>query len=74
MCIRDRPYNVPDTQYVIEPGTRIIIPVYALHNDPAYFPNPEKFNPERFADDRTIRRGTYLPFGDGPRICIGEFK
>ena len=54
-------YNVPDTRYVIEPGTRVIILVYAIHNDPNNYPDPKKFDPERFSDNKKIRKGTYLP-------------
>lgn len=51
------------------PGNSVIIPIYALQRDPNNFPNPLSFNPGRF--DEPITPGTYLPFGDGPRICIG---
>lgn len=53
---------------------KIIIPTLGLHHDSNYFPNPEVFDPERFSDERrsTIQPGSYLPFGDGPRICIGK--
>ena len=46
---------------------------YLLHRRPDYFPNPEIFNPDRWTDDfeRTRPRYAYLPFGGGPRICIG---
>lgn len=45
-----------------------------LHHDPEYYPNPEKFDPERFSEENKSKRPayTYLPFGDGPRICIGK--
>lgn len=65
-------FQVPDTKYVVEPGTQIIIPVHCFHHDEKYFPDPERFDPERFAEGKTIQKGTFLPFGDGPRICIGE--
>uniref|UniRef100_A0A1B6L6W5 Cytochrome P450 n=1 Tax=Graphocephala atropunctata TaxID=36148 RepID=A0A1B6L6W5_9HEMI len=66
-------YQVPDSSLVIEKGTRILVPVFSLHHDPQYFPDPEKFDPERFSLENKpkIVQGTYLPFGDGPRICIG---
>lgn len=53
-----------------------MIPIYGLHHDPQYFPEPEKFNPENFSDDSKARRpqNAYLPFGDGPRNCIGNIK
>lgn len=66
-------YQFPDSDYVMEKGTRILIPVYAIHHDPQYYPDPERFDPERFSEENKKMRpqGTYLPFGDGPRICIG---
>lgn len=53
-----------------------MISVLALHNDPEYFPNPKKFDPERFSKENksNIRPFTFIPFGDGPRICIGNKK
>lgn len=66
-------YQVPDSDLVIDKGMNIIIPVYALHHDPQYYPEPERFDPERFSEESLKSRpdGTYLPFGDGPRMCIG---
>ncbi|KAI4456047.1 cytochrome p450 [Holotrichia oblita] len=70
-CTQD--YQVPFSNSVIEKGTFTIISAMGLHRDPEYFPNPEKFYPDRFSDANLskIRAGSYLPFGDGPRICIG---
>lgn len=52
------------------------IPIYSLHRDSKYFPNPEKFDPERFNDvnKQEIVPFTYLPFGVGPRNCIGNLQ
>ncbi|GBP90648.1 hypothetical protein EVAR_65064_1 [Eumeta japonica] len=57
----------------VEKGTVISIPVYALHRDPKYYPEPEKFVPERFSDEgkKNIANYTYMPFGDGHRMCLG---
>lgn len=59
---------------VIEKGTIINVPVYLLHRNPKYWPNPEKFDPERFNPNKeqTYPTYAYLPFGDGPRYCIGK--
>lgn len=68
-------YGVPNTDLVIEKGTPVIISCFGLHRDPDIFDDPLKFDPERFSDS-SIGHGKapglcYLPFGDGPRICIG---
>ncbi|KAF5281197.1 hypothetical protein FQA39_LY17837 [Lamprigera yunnana] len=59
---------------VLEPKTPIIIPIHSLHYDPKYYPNPERFDPDRFTKENKekIVKGTYLPFSDGPRICLGQ--
>jgi cytochrome P450 len=53
--------------------TRIHIPVFALHRNVGLWDNPNAFDPDRFAADRVKTRPRYafLPFGGGPRICIG---
>lgn len=70
-CSND--YKVPGTDVVIEKGTKLFIPAWGLHNDPEYFPNPEKFNPENFSEENKVKRPdfTFIPFGEGPRMCIG---
>lgn len=68
-------YKIDDTNIVIEEGTSIIIPVAAIHRDSKYFPQPTEFRPERFDDEAVANKSfidmPYIPFGDGPRICIG---
>ncbi|KAF2878723.1 hypothetical protein ILUMI_27439 [Ignelater luminosus] len=70
-CVKD--YKLPDTNIEISSGTAIAIPVLAVHHDPEYFTDPEKFDPDRFSEENKslIKPYTYLPFGEGPRICIG---
>ena len=55
----------------IRPRDTVMLPIYALHRNHLLWPDPHAFNPDRFADPKRIDRFTYLPFGDGPRICIG---
>ncbi|MEY4697784.1 MAG: hypothetical protein RIT14_2212 [Pseudomonadota bacterium] len=55
----------------VRPGDTVILPIYALHRHHALWPDPDRFDPDRFADPKAIERFAYLPFGDGPRICIG---
>ncbi|KAJ3666881.1 hypothetical protein Zmor_002308 [Zophobas morio] len=68
-------YRVPETDVIIEEGLSVLIPAYGLHRDPEYFPDPEKFDPGRFNEDNKTKIWdyTYIPFGDGPRICIGNY-
>nr|CAI5852944.1 unnamed protein product [Callosobruchus analis] len=55
-------------------GDMIWVPIYGLHHDYRYFPHPERFDPERFSDENKdkIVPYSYLPFGAGPRNCIGS--
>ncbi|XP_052870411.1 cytochrome P450 6A1-like [Anopheles cruzii] len=69
-----REYRVPGTDVTFPKGMNVMIPVYAIHHDPEYYPDPERYDPERFAPDRSESRTpfTFLPFGEGPRICIAQ--
>ena len=55
----------------IRPGDTVMIPAYALHRHRLLWEAPDAFRPGRFADRKAVQRFAYLPFGDGPRICIG---
>ncbi|XP_047370378.1 cytochrome P450 6a2-like [Vespa velutina] len=57
----------------VEPGTKMIIPTRALQRDPKYWNNPEAFDPDRWNKQRKseINKYCFLPFGEGPRICVG---
>lgn len=68
-------YKVPNTDVVLDEGTLLFIPVYSLQHDPNYYPDPEKFDPDRFSEERkqTMTHFTYMPFGEGPRNCIGTY-
>jgi cytochrome P450 len=56
--------------YRIPAGSIVFVSQAVTHRDPRYFPDPERFDPERWRDGE--RRPGFLPFGDGPRLCIGE--
>jgi cytochrome P450 len=60
--------------YAIPKGCTLIASQWVMHRHPRYFNEPEVFNPERWTDnlEKTLPRGVYFPFGDGPRICIGK--
>jgi cytochrome P450 len=60
--------------YAIPAGTTIAVCPYVLHRNPSYWDDPETFDPDRFSPERGAARSrfAYLPFGDGPRICIGK--
>ncbi len=55
----------------IRPEDTVMIPIYALGRHHLLWDAPDRFDPGRFADRKALRRYSYLPFGDGPRICIG---
>jgi len=57
----------------IQAGTTVILPVFALHRHAALWDDPDVFDPDRFAPERSRARHryAYLPFGAGPRVCIG---
>ncbi|XP_049276103.1 cytochrome P450 3A24 [Rhipicephalus sanguineus] len=69
----DIDYVLGDTGIKLPKGCSLYIPVYAMHHDPELFPDPESFRPERFSEENvdSIQPYTYLPFGAGPRNCIG---
>jgi cytochrome P450 len=67
-----RNYEVGD--YIAEPGTLILMSQYVMHRDPRFFPEPLRFNPERWTSEakETRPQYAYFPFGGGARRCIGE--
>lgn len=71
--VADDNYKLGDMDITIPKGMAINIPVYCIHRDPKYYPSPEVFDPDRFTAEGRAKRDpyTYLPFGAGPRNCIG---
>ena len=67
-------YNIPNSKMLVKKGTQVFICSHLFHKDPQYFPDPEKFDPERFNKENDTSRQpfTFLPFGEGPRMCIGN--
>jgi cytochrome P450 len=55
-------------------GAEFVISPWVMHRDPRFFAQPEAFQPERWEDDlaRRLPKFAYLPFGGGPRVCIGN--
>ncbi|XP_001653040.2 cytochrome P450 9e2 [Aedes aegypti] len=75
VCVK--PYTLEDydgTQVTIEKGQAVQIPIISYHHDPDYFPDPYRFDPERFSDENRdkINQDAFLPYGSGPRNCIGS--
>lgn len=66
-CTKD--YQIHGTQTIIKKGTPIIISVLGIHRDEQYFPEPERYHPDRFTDN-AFNEDVYMPFGLGPKICI----
>ncbi|XP_034950095.1 cytochrome P450 6k1-like [Chelonus insularis] len=71
--VADDDYQIPNSNVVIEKGTAVYVALPGIQKDPKYFPNPEQFDPDRFSEENKnkIPSCTFMPFGEGPRICIG---
>ena len=69
------PPRVPGAKpYVVQRGDIVWIPIYGIQHDPQYYPEPKKFDPDRFYDDpkQMSNSLSFLSFGLGPRMCIGN--
>ncbi|KAI4459281.1 cytochrome p450 [Holotrichia oblita] len=66
-------YTIPGTNITLPKGTKVIISTLGIQRDEEYYPDPMKFCPERFSEENKASRPnyTFLPFGEGPRVCIG---
>jgi cytochrome P450 len=60
--------------YRVPRGWNVVMCQWVVHRDSRWFPEPERFDPDRWSDDRAARvpRYAYFPFGGGPRLCIGQ--
>ncbi|XP_050497940.1 cytochrome P450 9e2 isoform X1 [Diabrotica virgifera virgifera] len=74
-----KPYTIepvlPEEKPVqLKPGDIVHLSIYSIHHDPELFPDPESFDPERFSEENkaNIKPYSYMPFGLGPRNCIGS--
>lgn len=72
-AIVSRTARAPDTllDREIRKGDTVMLPIYALHRHKLLWEEPDAFDPDRFGPEREIDKYAYLPFGNGPRICIG---
>jgi len=60
-------------KYRVPKGAMVLMSQYVTHRDPRYFPDPERFDPERWTESRNNRpQFSFYPFGGGPRRCIGD--
>ena len=72
-----KPFQLPlpnGKTFQVEVGTPVITPTLGIHHDPQYYPDPKRFDPERFSEENkaTRPRYTHFGFGEGPRICLGK--
>jgi len=58
--------------YHLPRGTDVSLVPYATHRDARFFPRPEVFDPTRFLAEPEIDRYAWIPFGGGPRVCVGN--
>lgn len=72
-CLED--YPIPGhPNYTIKKGMNVLIPVLPIHRDAEYYDKPNEFNPDHFLPQKCKERDSvlYMPFGEGPRNCIGQ--
>lgn len=81
LAIREADKDLQLGKHTVPAGTHIAVCIYGMHRDPANWHEPESFIPERFlmapgetssSKERTDNMDAYMPFGDGPRGCIGQ--
>ncbi|XP_065207952.1 probable cytochrome P450 6a13 [Planococcus citri] len=67
-------YQIPNSKAIIPEKMLVVASVLGLHKDPRYYEKPDEFYPEHFTEEAKNNRPScaYIPFGEGPRACIGE--
>lgn len=67
-------YRVPGSDVILDKGTRVVGSILGIHRDPRFYKNPLEYDPDRFSEERKleIKPGTYIPWGLGPKACIGK--
>ncbi|KAK9504128.1 hypothetical protein O3M35_010532 [Rhynocoris fuscipes] len=70
VCTKDITLSAGDRKYPLTKGVIVAIPTFALHKDPAIYPDPEVFDPNRFYEKQPPPQ--FFPFGMGPRTCLGK--
>lgn len=68
-CVTE-PYKIPEFNLTLEKDTLVYVPIAAMQQDPEHFTSPELFDPDRFEGNCYKSHPFFMPFGDGPRICI----
>jgi cytochrome P450 len=71
---REATEEVEIGDYFLKKGTQVLMSQWVVHHDPRFWPEPERFRPSRWDEEptRQLPRCAYFPFGDGPRVCIGN--
>ncbi len=75
ICVKDYELDCDGKKIVIEKGKNFFVPIWAIQNDPNYFPDPSKFDPDRFSDENrgNIQEYTYIPFGTNVFCFFSRF-
>jgi len=73
LMVRRATTNIPAGDWVIPACSMVARVPWIVHHDTRWFPQPEAFEPERFTKDApALARSAWMPFGTGPRVCIGQ--